>query len=261
MKTTNKIRMKIIEKFFHKNKKTMMSLCLIVMFLVSAIGLTIAYKIGVSDEIENNFETPTIVTPIEEEFDGVVKESVTASNSSDSDVDVYVRLKFVVNTMEVIYGDNGYPILIDELGNEYSTTINEDGEVVVSDENYDSTTASTLTYKTGALVATTSSFDENGYLANHATTITNVFDVEGLNDTDWISDGDGVYYYKYSLAPGETANTLVEKIYQEVFYDGVVVTLTIIVDSVQVDGLEDSWQDVSLTTDSDDNPVVYLDKE
>lgn len=204
-------------KYHIKNKKALISLISVILIAATTIVFVLAYKTDKTVEVINEFETPEIETPIEEEFDGKYKEDVTATNSADSDVDVYVRLKFVVNTMD------------------------------------DST---------GEIVATPSSYDEYGYLANHATTIVNVFDVAGLNTLDWMLDpiGDGVYYYKYSLAPGESAYDLVSSIYQTVYYDGVKVTLTILVDSVQVDSVQDVWTDViqSDYVDVNGNKILYL---
>ncbi|MFI3326887.1 MAG: hypothetical protein R3Y35_12065 [Clostridia bacterium] len=233
----NNKRYKQKNVFFTKNKKLLVSLLCMALIVTTTVFVTLAYQTATTTKIVNEFETPEIETEIIEEFDGISKEDVTVTNSADSDVDVYVRLKFVVSTMEAVYEEDG----------SLATYIGDDGNKY---------------YETGDIVATPSSFDEYGYLANHTTTIINVFDVEGLNTTDWMLDpiGDGVYYYKYSLAPGESAYDLVSSIYQTVYYDGVIVVLTIISDSVQVESGVEVWTDVAQSEyiDANGNPILYL---
>ncbi|MFI3327186.1 MAG: hypothetical protein R3Y35_13600 [Clostridia bacterium] len=238
-----------------KNRKLSISLIAIIMVLSSTVALTLAYRTDITTALVNTFNPASIEVDVEEDFDNITKTNVTATNSEESDTDVYVRLKFVVQTLE----------WVDEDG---------DGEY---DEN-----------ETGDIVATPSSFDEYGYLLNLPITILNVLDITGLNvdftgsgQADWFTDATestGIYYYKYSLAPGESAYDLATGITQEVYYDGVVVRLTVLVDSIQVDGVEDAWGDVNqsgntysydegnetITVDEDNqyvdangNPILY----
>lgn len=228
-------------------KKMVLSLTMMLLIITATIAVTLAYRSDTTNVVVNEFETPEIETNIKEEFtDGITKTNVTATNDTTSDVDVYVRLKFVVQTLEF-------------------TDDNNNGEY---DEG-----------ETGDIVATPSSFDDDGYLENLPITILNVFEVEGLNidytgsgEADWFTDAKqetGIYFYKYSLAPGESAYDLVSSVDQEVYYEGVIVRLTVIVDSVQVDGVEDAWVNVNqsgngvlldgTTLTGDEVSVAYLD--
>lgn len=219
-------------------KKMVLSLTMMLLIITATIAVTLAYQSDITQVVVNKFETPVIETNIEEEFtDGITKNNVTATNDTTSDVDVYVRLKFVVQTLEFTDDNNN--------------GVYDEGE-------------------TGDIVATPSSFDDDGYLENLPITIINVFDVQGLNidytgegNADWFTDADqetGIYFYKYSLSPGESAYDLVTEIYQEVYYEGVIVRLTVVVDSVQVDGVETAWVNVNQSdtyVDANGNPILY----
>ncbi|MFI3327206.1 MAG: hypothetical protein R3Y35_13700, partial [Clostridia bacterium] len=125
-------------------------------------------------------------------------------------------------------------------------------------------------YKSGDIIATPDSFDVNGFLLNEPINIMNVLEVTGLNVdftgngyADWFTDSaqeTGIYFYKYSLSPGETAYDLITDMKQEIFYEDTIVRLTVLTDSVQVDGVEDAWVNVLQSetyTDANGNPVLY----
>ncbi len=239
-----------VEKLSPQQKKRILTLASVAVLATAAIAITLALLTDPTDTIVNEFDPPEIETEIEEGFDGINKTNVTATNSADSTTDVYVRLKFVVNVMEPVYGSDGITP---------KTYVDEDGHT---------------RYETGDIIVTPSSYNDDGYLENLPITLTNVLDVSGLNLTDWFTDGSqdtGTYYYKYSLAPGESAYDLVGQIYQEVYYEGVVVTLTVLLDSVQVAAFVDDgnaattqpWSAVSVSayTDANGNGILYLDGE
>ncbi|MFI3326880.1 MAG: hypothetical protein R3Y35_12020 [Clostridia bacterium] len=261
-----------------KNKKMLISLVSIALIITSTIALTLAYKTDTTSIITNIFNPPEIETQIEETFDGVVKTNVTVTNTEESDTDVYVRLKFVVQTLEAVYDSEGYPIMVDKDGTDVYVDYNEGGTIAgyyTNDEKttayvYDKTQDLVLFYKSGDIIATPDSFDVNGYLLNEPINIMNVLEVTGLNVdfsgsgyADWFTDSaqeTGIYFYKYSLAPGETAYDLVTDIIQEVYYEDTIVRLTVLTDSVQVDGVEDAWVNVNQSntyTDANGNPILY----
>lgn len=233
------MRNKRRDKISSKKKKMIISSASLLLIVGVTVGLTLAYLADSTTALVNTFVAPTINTSVKEDFyNNTVKTSITATNEEDSDMDVYVRLKFVVQTLEFDDEDS-------------------DGEF---DEG-----------ETGDIVATPTSFDEDGYLLNLPINIINVFNIEGLNidftgngNGDWFTDANeetGIYFYKYSLSPGESAYDLATNVTQEVYYEGVIVRLTILVDSVQVDGVEDAWvNDVNQSenyVDANGNPILY----
>lgn len=270
-----------------RKRKLLISVMVMIVVISSTVALTLAYRTDITNVVVNEFETPVIDTAIEETFNGVTKTNVTVTNSVDSDVDVYARVKFVVQTLEAVLDSYGNPVMQNEYGIDVYVIYNENGTISgysLTDDGIPDSGLSytTLTYKTGAIVATPTSYGDDGYLLNLPINIVNDFEIGGLNvdftgngNADWFTDANqetGIYFYKYSLAPGESAYDLITDIKQEVFYEDTIIRLTVLVDSVQVDGVEDAWVNVNQSgnnilldgqyvgdTSADTVSVAYLD--
>lgn len=73
-------------------KKAVLPLILLIT-LILAVGVTVAYVFTESGDVVNTFNPTNVTTEIVEKFDGEVKKNVTATNTGD--IDAYIRIKLV----------------------------------------------------------------------------------------------------------------------------------------------------------------------
>ena len=76
------------------NKRKMLLLSLVVVLLIG-VGTTVAYILDQPENVVNTFEPSEVTCVINEGFDGVVKNNVTVTNTSD--IDAYIRAEVIVN--------------------------------------------------------------------------------------------------------------------------------------------------------------------
>lgn len=77
-----------------RSRKPSLLLAAMLVLLVAVIGTTVAYLTASTDTVTNNFNPVKLTTPVEEDFDGEVKNNVTVKNTGD--INAYVRAAVVV---------------------------------------------------------------------------------------------------------------------------------------------------------------------
>lgn len=115
-----------------RSRKPSLLLVAMLLLLVTAIGTTVAYLTAKTDAVTNSFVPVNLTTPIEEEFDGEVKNNVTVKNTGD--VNAYVRAAVVVTWKDA--NGNVHPA-VPVRGTDYTVTFPENtGWTKVGDYYY-----------------------------------------------------------------------------------------------------------------------------
>lgn len=86
--------MKVKKTARKRNQKPLiLTLCLVIVLLLTAAGATLAWLTADSAEVKNIFTPSHVSCVVEESFDGSVKSNVTVKNTGD--VPAFVRIKLV----------------------------------------------------------------------------------------------------------------------------------------------------------------------
>lgn len=65
----------------------------LIISIVAAVGVAVAYMIIGSENVNNDFVPATVACEVNEQFDGTVKSSITVSNTGK--IDSFIRVRFV----------------------------------------------------------------------------------------------------------------------------------------------------------------------
>ncbi len=212
--------------FKYKRLSVSIIILLAVLLVFSSVYFTLAYKTDVTDELVNNFKEKEVEVEIKEKFDNAVKKDVYIPNTGD--VPAYIRFKLAVS-------------VTDEEGNIIALPIHTTTE--------------------------TGEYDRAVQLSD--------FDISNNDGPDWVSkfkEIDGMYYYPNLVQVGEKVAIFDEAKFNIPIFDMSKVelpiqskdtymsnaykpVLSIIVESVQAEGVSDAWG-VSYSKDENGNPTV-----
>lgn len=209
------------------------------LFLMLGVCATYSYLFTSTGAVTNTFTQAKIPGEIVETFNDNVKTDIGYTNSADSNADVYVRIKSVLQVLDeegnvvatpsTYYSDGTLANLPLTLANAYSVYFYDDDE----DFSFD-----------------TSNLDDT-YLGH-------------MNTDDWIiTMGDAatrsVAYYKYPLSPDETTSNLIDVLVQNLYFEygsGYTLHLTFLAEAIQLAAIGE-WTDVEVGTDGETLEAAY----
>lgn len=117
------------------SKRLAMTILALALMLGAAVGGTLAWLNDQTEPLTNTFVMGTIVPGVDEEFDEQTKTDVKITNTSESNIPVFVRVALIPT-----WEDNGSPVgeeaSLADLNITWGTTPGEDGGEWVTDGQY-----------------------------------------------------------------------------------------------------------------------------
>lgn len=190
-------------------------------FLMLGVSLTYSYLSVFTGAVTNTFTEAKIPGEIVETFDNNVKTDIGYTHSDESNADVYVRIKSVLQVLD------------------------EDGNVVATPSTYysDGTLANLpLTLENAYSVyfydgeSDEFSFNLDNWSSDYETYLGH------MNTGDWLiymgqTGTRSVAYYKYPLSPGDSTSNLIDVLKQDLYFEdgsGYTLHLTFLSEAIQL---------------------------
>lgn len=102
--------------------RTFVVLASVLVLAIGIVGTTLAWIFDATEEIENLFTPTKVTTPVDENFDGEVKEEVKVENTGD--ISAYIRVQVIFTWQN---DDGEVHMSVPVAGTDYSITWKKDG--------------------------------------------------------------------------------------------------------------------------------------